>query len=178
MTIHYTRPFHVTLAKSCQGLGKALARSDWQALARGVARHQQTAPFFTTEVAKAIKKECEQLVSTKFPSLMRKKSKMDLLQFSWEAVVSELQTRAPLLLAVLSATAESTGPRNHQRLQAACLPFIGMAAAILLKCRNKHMCEVQHIMSLVLNAGHSSSQVCTQPSPLEYVNVILWTIMM
>ena len=97
---------------------------------------------------------------------------MDLLQFTWEAVVAEIQTRAPLLLGVLSATNESTGSSEHQRSKAACLQFIGMAEAIFLKCRNKRMCVVQHIMSLVLNAGQFSlPSMHTNLSP-KYVYVI------
>ena len=126
---------------------------------RGVTRYHETAYFLVGEVANIVRKECRRVTSTKYPSVLRGKTKDDLLQFSWKGLLAEMHTRAPTLLAVLSAAAESMKQRRSQAIQPACAPFIGMAAAILLKCRNKRMCAAQHITSLVLNAGHSSTQV-------------------
>ena len=154
MTIHYSKPVNITLTKCSQAIGKALARSHWQALVREIVRNPLTSPFLAAEVANVIRSESHLLVTKKSPSLLRKTTKADLLQFSWEALITELQTRAPLLLASLSAAAKSSGEKEKS-------PYIGMAAAILFKAGNKHMSAVQHIMSVLLNAGHANAQVCT-----------------
>ena len=40
-----------------------------------------------------------------------------------------------------------------------CIYAVCMAGAVLLKYHNKHMSTVQTVISLLLNAGHISSQV-------------------
>ena len=126
---------------------------------RGVTRHHETAFFLVSDVADVVRKECRHVTSTKYPSVLRGKTKDDLLQFSWKVLLAEKHRRASTLLAVLSAAAESIKQRRNQVIQPACVPFIGMAAAILLKCRNKRVRAAQHITSLVMNAGHCSTQV-------------------
>ena len=70
-----------------------------------------------------------------------------------DSLIAELRERAPLLLATLTAAAKSSDEKEK-------FPYLGMAAAILLKAANKHMSAVQHVMSLLLNAGHATAQVC------------------
>ena len=104
---------------------------------RSVTRYHETT---FGEVANTVRKECKRVTSTKYPSVQRGKTKDNLLQFSWKGLLAEMHTRAPMLLAVLSAASESIKQKRSQVIQPACVPFIGIAAAILLKCRNKCVC--------------------------------------
>lgn len=159
MIIHYTNPKMVTLAKPLYQIGKALARSHWQTFAKASFRHKEIQSYLVCEMINAIKSECYQLVSKKYPSMLQKKSKKDLVNFSWHLLISELTNRAPLLLSLLSAVADLRMSKKRLNIPVSCLPFVGMASAVLLKCRNKHMSAVQHIMSMILNAGHANSRV-------------------
>ena len=107
MTIHYSKPVNVTLTTSSQAMGKALARGQWQALVREIVRNPLTSLFLAAEVANAVRSESQLLASTKSPSMLHKTSKEDLLQFTWEAFISEMNKKAPLLLATLSAAAKT-----------------------------------------------------------------------
>ena len=63
--------------------------------------------------------------------------------------------KAPTLLSILTAAAGSHSSRTQQPDTNVIL----MAAAILLKQRNKHMCLLQTVIGCVLYSGHASKRV-------------------
>ena len=127
------------------------------------------------QVVAAVKSECRRLCQLKpKPSVLRMKSSDELKSFTWKAVTLELKQRAPILLAVLQAAAESYRQRvprqtlsrrrkkGSKLMKMARESVIGMAAAVLLKERNKNMCKLQAVISTLLYAGHASKEViCT-----------------
>ncbi len=122
-------------------------------------RHPQLSQMMVLEVANKVRNECASLGSTKNPSILQKKSRADIANFNWSALVSEWEERAPTLLLLLTAACEKYWSRTQNTLSPSCAPALCMAGAILMKCRNKHVSGVQTIISIVLNAGHASSQV-------------------
>ena len=110
------------------------------------------------EVVNVIKAECVALCRhTPKQSILRVCSTKQLLTFRWSKVLSELKSRTPTLLSILNAAAE---PAYKCRKQTASPPCaVGMAAAILLKQHNKHLCLLQTIISILLYAGHAAKRV-------------------
>lgn len=120
-------------------------------------------------VTTVVDRECQQLCKKKPASVLRVKSIDQLKSFSWDAVITELKKRAPTLLSILIAAAQST---RHPRRQSeprrkksnpVHRPWrqsvVCMAAAVLLKERNQQMCKPQSIVSTLLYAGHASKKV-------------------
>ncbi len=157
--IGYTKPFSASLDASLAPVGKNLARKRFQAFAKAVLRHPQLSRTMLQEVANKVRTECANLGSTKEPSVLRKKTRTDITKFNWHDVVSELEVRAPTFLLLLTAACDRHWSRKTKSISPSCLPALCMAGSVLMKCRNKHMSAMQTIISLLLNAGHASSQV-------------------
>ena len=109
-------------------------------------------------ILQIIRVECGSLCLLKpVPSVLRVSSLKRITDFKWEDLITELRTRAPTLLAVLQAAAQ---PMRSKKLSPPA-SIVGMAAGILLKSRNKHMCALQSVVSTLLYAGHASKKVST-----------------
>lgn len=52
-----------------------------------VAFHSEIGKVLTDAVVRKMQLQCEVLVSTKFNSILRRKGKEDLLNFSWDALL-------------------------------------------------------------------------------------------
>lgn len=107
-------------------------------------------PHVVKLLCKTINKECRILTSRK--SLLRYTSAKTLKKFEWKMMESEMKTAAPILLAILKSalTRRSSPPDIHK---------VCMAAAVLLKGRNKNISVIQSIISVLLYSGHCSKMV-------------------
>ena len=65
-------------------------------------------------------------------------------------MVEELQQKAPLLFSVIHSIASRNDNRNVVKVAAAHYPGICSVAAILLKERNREMCGLQFLVSLLI----------------------------
>lgn len=74
-----------------------------------------------------------------------------LRKFAWGDVVNKLKNLAPTLFRVIMALCSSKRRCNQS--------IGGMAATVLLKGRNKHICLTQSVLSVLLYAGHCSKMV-------------------
>jgi len=90
----------------------------------------------------------------------------DIKQFSWEKISDELYQVTPTLYAVLRGCTNvkrrvrsAQNPVHHEKEISRNKVILGVCASILLHHKNMHMNALQHIISLVLNAGHSLKQV-------------------
>ena len=117
-------------------------------------------------VSRILKKEAHQLCTIKHgASIIRNTSPTDLTSFSWKQIIHELKLSAPTLYKFLKAVvirkgkgvALSTVKNKKHRSNSS----VGMAASLLLKCRNKFMTLAQSVISILLYAGHCSKQVYT-----------------
>ena len=80
--------------------------------------------------------------------------------FQWSQLVDELATNAPTLLCLLTAIVTHSDHRNQLKVSSAHHPGLCMCVAVLLKERNREMCGVQSIISLLLYQSHVEKQVC------------------
>ncbi len=155
MIIGYTKPFSATLDQQSAVIGKNLARKRVVAFAKTVLRNSKLSQMMIQEIANKVRNECANLGSTKNPSILLKKSRADITR---SALVSEWEKRAPTLLLLLTAAYDRYWSRPQNTLSPTCAPALCMAGALLMKCRNKHMSGIQTSISILLNAGHASSQ--------------------
>jgi len=149
----------MTLETNVGAMVKNLARGRFQAFCKAAMKHPKISQLMVKEVSCVVHNECSGLVGTKMPSMLRKKSKSDLMGFHWDQLMTELQERTPTLLTLMSVVADKTWNRKTTTVPAKCALHVCVACAILMKARNMHMCAVQTIVSLLLNAGHVSSLV-------------------
>ena len=103
------------------------------------------------EVANVVRLESE---------VIRSKETKALEQFSWDSLLGEFSSNAPVLMRIIVAAADSTWRRSTNHLLPRCVPPVSMAMAVLFKARNQHMSLVQAVVSVLLKAGHVSSEVC------------------
>ena len=96
-------------------------------------------------------------------SLLRNSSVEVIKSFSWDAVAADIQMHAPTLSKVFKGCVDiqrrgyctSKAPHRPNSVIALCV-----CAAVMLKNRNENMNLFQRLVSLLLNAGHASKQVC------------------
>lgn len=97
-----------------------------------------------------ISKEMKCLCSSKVNSFLRSS---DVIGFTWDAVITQLKSHAPLFLAFMQACMHTKKPRkNHSAV-------LGVCTGILLKHRCRDMNLVQKVLSLVLYVGSARKQV-------------------
>ena len=102
-----------------------------------------------------VDEECSKLCQKSKPSLFRKFPVSELATFQWKQFIDELRLKAPTLLHILCAM--SSCKRKSESLR---YPGICVAASVLLKGRNRKMCAIQSLISLLLFSTHAEKQVC------------------
>jgi len=148
------KPWSKLLPEEDSKIGRALAGGSLQSLASAVMQHKSLSELILLRVLDTIGAECTTLCRRSLPSLFRKISTPTLCEFNWQSMVDELQAKAPTLLRVLSTICANNDHRNQHKCGSAHYPSICMAASIILKERNREMCGVQSILSLLLFASH------------------------
>ncbi len=137
-------------------LAKNILRGRYDKMAAAVWRHDVLRKHIIATYAKEVNRECERMCQLKpEPSILRKTSKDDMLEFSFEKVDKELSVKAPLLRSVLVAAVlrRSWSPESNGRW----LPIVSTAAAICLKGRSKFLTAIQLLISTIIQ--HSSYSV-------------------
>ena len=111
-------------------------------------------------IADKINSECFCVCQlTKPLSPFRKIDASECSSFQWKVLVEELSQKAPTLLKILSSIITSKDKRKKAAVTSTHHPSLCMAAAILLKERNREMCGLQSIISLLLYSSHVDKQV-------------------
>ena len=72
---------------------------------------------------------------------------------------TELKVKAPLTLQLVTALVSKNDSRNKQKCGDAHYPGICMAIAIMLKERDREMCGIQTLLSLILFSSRVQKQV-------------------
>ena len=101
-----------------------------------------------------IKGEVRAMCSLKNKSILYGESEEDLKLFTWDKLMTELESCAPNLKSILFACTETKALKRNR------LATVGMCIAILLKFRFSRINLIQKINSLILYAGHSGKMVC------------------
>ena len=94
-------------------------------------------------VLKKFGEELNDLCARKNPSILRKSTKDNILNFSLEKVCLELKERTPLFYGVFMTCANA-------KKETTWLPSIVVAASVLLKQRNSHMNTFATVISLTV----------------------------
>ena len=126
------------------------------------ARHSLSNPLFRISIIKQVRSIvfdevhslCREGPMSTAQSMLQRSTPDGLEMFDWSALLSDMQQRAPVLTAVLSAA--MSRKKKETSFTAAAL---ASCYAVLLNGRNQRMSLLQRICSLVLYAGHAGKQV-------------------
>ncbi len=172
-------------------VGTMLCRGTYKQLANSVWKHNDIRSHLIEIFLKEIDKECCNLCVAPKPekplesrrsckilvnspgkkkinsrvlgtSCLRLTKKEEVMEFSFEKLDCELQDRAPLMRSALMAMSRRKSKRRDDDLFF--MPVVGMAAAVCLKNRSRHMTVVQLLLSLMMQ--HSGFMV-RQSSQLQ-----------
>lgn len=102
------------------------------------------------QILKQVHEESE----THNPSLLRALTPAKLSSFSFENIISEWESHAPLFLKFSYAVANVHASMRKQKYTGVCI-----AGAVLLRERNVHMSAVHHIAGLILFHGNATKLV-------------------
>ena len=133
---------------------KAVARQSKLTIARECIKDQTTRSYVMKCISRIIQSEMKKMCSHEANSILKQQLPINFEEFSWDSLIGEVQTHAPVLYSFMNACTKTKKPRSNKKAT------IGMCVAILLKYRYSNMCLVQKIVSLILYAGHSAKQVC------------------
>ena len=136
---------------------RALLGGHAGSIAKAVLKIGDVREAIVTQILGTLNDEC---VNTS--SLFRSIPYEELDEFKWENMVAELQLKAPLLYRVLHSL-ELASRNDHQnvvKVGAAHFPGICSSIAILLKERNREMCGLQSLISLLMFSCHCEKHVC------------------
>ena len=141
-------------------LKHAVAGGNLLNIGKAILQNKQLTDVVIKLIAGVVDSECSVLCRRNNASLFRKTSVTTMPNFQWSQLVDELATNAPTLLCLLTAIVTHSDHRNQLKVSSAHHPGLCMCVAVLLKERNREMCGVQSIISLLLYQSHVEKQVC------------------
>ncbi len=122
----------------------------------------------------SLNQECSQLCQKiPAPTLFHKIPVETLAEFKWDQMMAELEQSAPLLLKIVHCLVARNDGRNKSKVGTAHYPGICAAVAVLLKERNREMCGLQSLLSLVMYSCHCEKQVHTYINKHSYSGVAI-----
>ena len=157
------KPKCLPLSRSLKKLGRVVGRGNRASIANTVLADPTLRFAVLAKVVWLIRKEMKTLCSLKIVSAYRDTSFHSLLSFSWDRLVADLALHAPILHTIVSGCVPQRGDDSR------CNAVIGMVVTVLLKSRNRSMCAVQTVFSLILNEGHTNKQVITGTHIIYYL---------
>ena len=75
-----------------------------------------------------------------------------MVDFSWDALFEELQSRCPILLDIMSTVVNSK--------KCDVIPPLGLCYAILMQQRNHELSIIHRIDTILFSEGNAKKQVC------------------
>lgn len=140
-------------------LGRALAGGHIPSVAKAVVNHSGLREAVFLKLLDEVDAECSKLCRRSELSAFRKVPVSDMSTFDWKVLIDELLLKAPMLLQILRTLTSSSDHRNKHKSGSIHHPGICMAASVILKERNREMCGVQAMISLLLFESHANKQV-------------------
>lgn len=153
-------PFQKTLGEAEGKVARALAGGHPQSIANAVMRIEAVKEELFNHFLTLVNAECSDLCQKGIRSLFRRIPVAEMANFRWDTLVEELRSKSPLLLKLLTTVATRVDHRSHVSKKDK-FPGIVSAAAVLLKERNREMCAIPSLVSLLMYAGHCEKQVYT-----------------
>ena len=99
-------------------------------------------------------------------SMLRNDEREQLSSFSWDALIKELSTNAPIFTSILKECTKTKVKRINEQA------VIGVCAGILLKHRFNRMSLLQKIISIILFNGCSSKAVSKINNSLTNIQLL------
>lgn len=111
----------------------------------------------TNEVLKLVDRECKDLTSKKFDSVLRQKTPSALADFTWDKVLSEWEKTAPNFLRFLECASNITTQRvakgRHKAMDGTKKYAMAMGGVTLLRARSREMSAPMYHNSIVMHHG-------------------------
>ena len=139
----------------------ALLSGNAPSIAKAVLAMDDIREAVTVLLLDSIDGECSALCKKTPASQFRTIPVEDIQHFQWLNLVENLQTSSPLLFRLLTTIAGRSDARNTLKVGPAHYPGICAAAAVILKERNREMCGLQSVVSLLMYNCHCEKQVYT-----------------
>ena len=154
-------PFSKTVGENEGKIARQLLGGHVPSIAKAVMAMDEVRERLFCLFLDAINDECNNLCQRPPANrlLFRNIPPSQAVNFKWSLLVTELQSRAPLLFKVLSSIASRYDHRNQGKVGTSHHPGICMAAAVILKERNREMCGVQSVISLLMYSCHCEKKV-------------------
>ena len=93
-----------------------------------------------------------------------------LVEFTWVGLIEELEAKAPTLVHLITAIVSHRDHLNKSKVGTAHYPGICAVAALLLKERNREMCGLQSLVSVMMYLCHCEKQVCISIHVRTYIH--------
>ena len=133
-------------------MGRAAARNSKYALVTEVFKNEAYREYVLKKIGVLVRRELTLIYSEHEKSILSSQSPAVLHEFTWDVLLNELSSNAPVFFSILNSCTRTRKRRYNQNA------VIGICSAILLKFRSPMMNVVQKILSLILYAGHSRKQ--------------------
>jgi hypothetical protein len=141
-----SRTFKKELVGNYAVLGKALVHDVPERLARALFKEEKLRTCIFKEMQRYLKSEMKCVCSRKYPSMLRVKTKEELVNFDFKKLCLEWKKKAPLFYTFLKTIASP----NNTAVE--WLPSMAVAGSILLKQRNSHMSACATIIGILLKS--------------------------
>lgn len=148
-----------TLPSSLHALRDAVTIGELSAIVKAIFNNKELRDLVLKTVADIIDSECSVLTQRSARSPFRSISVNEMKNFKWNNFIDILTVKAPTLYCVISKVVSHSDFRNRTKLDRAHYPGICMISAVLLKERNREMCGIQSIISLLLYYSRTEKQV-------------------
>ena len=154
-------PWCTSLTEDDAKIGRVLAGCHLPSLAKAIFNHGQLRELVFTLFLNQIDRECNTLCQRSAAPLSRFRHipVSDLTEFDWKACIDELSVKAPHFLEVLTKIVCHSDASNKKKVTSAHYPAICMATCIILKERNREMCGIKSLVSLLLFTSRVQKQV-------------------
>ena len=162
MTSDSCPPLTKELRTDDAAIGKALSDGHLPTLAKAIINHPTLAGHVFELLTDQISSECNLLCrrGLEISSLFRKFPVSQLPEFKWQQCIDELQSSAPRMLQILTAISTKNDNRNTVKQGSAHFPGVCVALAVILKERNREMCGIQSLVSILLMMSGVEKKVC------------------
>lgn len=136
-----------------------LRKADLPTLQKVIFQNEQLSNAIIDHITSTIDSECSALSRRSIPSRFRKVCVPQMVDFRWSTFAEDLAMKAPTLDHILSSVISHSDARNKSKVDTAHIPGKCMMAAVLLKERNREMCGLQSVISLLLYYSHAEKPV-------------------
>lgn len=157
----YPAPYSKVLGPKDGTIARALLSGHSPSIAKAVMGVEEIKEAIMKQMLVELNEECTRLCKREGTPLspFRSISADKLVDFRWKDMTADIEQKAPLLFKILYSLVSSNDHRNKMKVGAAHFPGICSAAAILLKERNREMCGLQSLVSLLMYSCHAEKQV-------------------